>query len=312
MEYLEVSCYRELQVKCSGHELDAGDGAIHHGRISDSGKVTQMSKGPPKFERPPVIETVLGVQFPPIAGFRNAHLGAFWKANYPDWEVPNDVPPLAPQYERFEESELKAAVQPQLVFSQDPSMRIQIQNSTGDRMVQLQNGRLHYNWLTGPEQASYPDYSTVREEFDRALNGFRSFLIREHLNPFSPDQWEITYVNHIPQGTVWNTPSDWVRVLSALLGRTDQIKTTRFESCGGSWRFEITPQRGRLHVELSHGWTNDQESQQLLMLKLTARGPIQRNGLSLDEGLNLGHDAIVQTFREITSRRAREYWGESL
>jgi hypothetical protein len=31
------------------------------------------------YENPPVVKTVLGVQFEPLATFSNAHLGAFWK-----------------------------------------------------------------------------------------------------------------------------------------------------------------------------------------------------------------------------------------
>jgi hypothetical protein len=32
----------------------------------------------PDYERPPVVETVLGVQFDPLPDLCNAHLGAFW------------------------------------------------------------------------------------------------------------------------------------------------------------------------------------------------------------------------------------------
>ena len=33
----------------------------------------------PDYEHPPVVETVIGVQFDSLPELRNAHLGAFWK-----------------------------------------------------------------------------------------------------------------------------------------------------------------------------------------------------------------------------------------
>ena len=59
----------------------------------------------PDYNDPPVVETVLGVQFDRLPGFKNAHLGAFWKTlNAAEWPVVQDAPPLAPQFERFDKS----------------------------------------------------------------------------------------------------------------------------------------------------------------------------------------------------------------
>jgi len=33
----------------------------------------------PDYVNPPVVETILGVQFERLPAFKNAHLGAFWK-----------------------------------------------------------------------------------------------------------------------------------------------------------------------------------------------------------------------------------------
>ena len=61
------------------------------------------AKGPfPDYVDPPVVETILGVQFDPLASWRNAHLGVFWKTlNTDDWPNVSDAPPLQPQFERF-------------------------------------------------------------------------------------------------------------------------------------------------------------------------------------------------------------------
>jgi len=58
-----------------------------------------------KFERPPVNETVLGVQFDPLPRLSSAHLGAFWASLGTDWPVVNDAPELEQQFERFGKGE---------------------------------------------------------------------------------------------------------------------------------------------------------------------------------------------------------------
>ena len=88
----------------------------------------------PDYENPPVIETVLGVQFDRLAGFKNAHLGSFWKslgdggdATGETWPTVTDVPPLPVQFERFGEAGAWAKGF-QFQLTQDPSSRLQIKN----------------------------------------------------------------------------------------------------------------------------------------------------------------------------------------
>lgn len=114
----------------------------------------------PDYDNPPVVETVLGVQFDRLPGFKNGHLGAFWKSlDADEWPVVQDVPPLSPQFERFDKS-ANWAQGIQLQLTQDPACRLQIKNKDGDRMIQLQNNRLHFNWL-GEGGGRYPRYDRV-------------------------------------------------------------------------------------------------------------------------------------------------------
>src|SRR5260370_24827746 len=129
-------------------------------------------------------------------------------------------------------------------------IRILIKNSEGDRMIQGQNGRLHFNWL-GEAGARYPRYPKVREGFATALRSFISFVGEEKLGEIKPNQWEVTYLNHIPKGTVWNTPDDWG--FFRPLGAVPTIKeVVQGESFGGEWHFVIPDQREPLHVAWRH------------------------------------------------------------
>jgi uncharacterized protein (TIGR04255 family) len=277
----------------------------------------------PDYERPPVVETVLGVQFDRLPRLKNAHLGAFWKTldrvEWPvvedaplllEWPVVADAPPLPPQFEQFDSvSGWARGVQVQL--TQDPACRLQIKNGEDDRMIQVQNGRLHFNWLR-KGGGSYPRFTRVRSEFAPLLERFKQFLSDENLGEFRPNQWEVTYVNHIPQGTVWRTPADWG--FFEPLAAVPTIKTVaEAESFGGQWHFVIPPQLGRLHIDWEHlesRQVSKEDVKKFIRITLTARGPVGPDGVStVLDGLDLGRATIVRSFRRLMSDDANRFWG---
>ena len=126
------------------------------------------------YESPPVVETVVGVQFDRLSNFTNAHLGAYWHHIGVDhWPTPVDAPPLTSQFERFHDSSNWGGGF-NLHLTQDPASRMQLKNHDGSRMLQIQNGRMHHNWL-GEEGGEYPRYEAVRDEFEKYLRSFIEF-----------------------------------------------------------------------------------------------------------------------------------------
>lgn len=269
-------------------------------------------KGPlPDYERPPVIETVLGVQFERVPGFKIAHLGGFWKTlDTGEWPMVSDAPPLPPQYESFTEAGRWTARGIQFQLTQEISPRLRIKNKDGDRMIQVQNSRLLFNWL-GHAQGKYPRYEEVRMGFLWTSQRFNQFLAQEDLGTVQPNQWEVTYVNHIPKGTVWNTPDDWG--FFRPLGLVPAIEgVVQGESFTGGWHFVIPDQRGRLHVEWQHATRHELEQQEIIVLTLTARGPLQQAEEPLQAvlaGLDLGRETIVRAFTGFMDDAANKYWG---
>ncbi|HEV2970733.1 MAG TPA: TIGR04255 family protein [Pirellulales bacterium] len=266
----------------------------------------------PDYERPPVVETVLGVQFDQIVNFGNAQLGAFWKTlDLAEWASVTDAPALVSQFEQFGDA---VKWQPQLgiQFTQVPRTRLQIKNSNGDRMIQIQDNRVHFNWSKS-EESSYPRYPAVRNGFEYALRRFVDFISEEHLGEFRPNQWEVTYINNIPKGTVWRVPSDW-GFFRLLAGVSDVANLVDGESFSGEWHFQIPDQRGRLHIQWQHGLApaKPPEHQETVWLTLTARGSLGDAAdplRSVVNGLDLGHHTIVNSFRTLMSDEANTYWG---
>lgn len=260
----------------------------------------------PSFERPPVIETVLGVQFQPLPGLRNAHLGAFWKTLGEDWPVVLDAPILEPIFERFTEGGSWRVTGPHLTLTSNSTSRLQIRNKTKDAMIQIQNGRLHFNWL-GQKGQEYPRYKGVRPRFDDTLRRFTAFVEQLSLGDILPNQWEITYVNHVPQGDLWRSPEDISSIFDGLPILRDSPTALRFEAFTGEWHFAIAPQQGRLHIEAGF-IRSGAPAESVFRLTLTARGPAN-NVAEMKTGLDLGRRTIVRTFAEVASKEAKKHWG---
>ena len=260
------------------------------------------------FDNPPVVETVVGVQFAPLANLTSGYYGWFWKQFLDEtWVRTSDAGVLPDQFEKFGDEVVWGVSSIQFGVLSVPLVRVQIFNAKNDRLIQIQNTRFLYNWQK--QEGAYPRYASTRREFDALFARFCDFARTVDLGEVKPNQWEVIYVNHIPKGPLWNSPSDWKRILPGLLDAGQALPGLRFESVG-EWHYEIEPRRGRLHIAAQPGRAGTATGPDVLMLQFTARGPIlEKPGWSLGDGLDLGHEAIVRTFGEMASPEALKLWG---
>jgi uncharacterized protein (TIGR04255 family) len=274
-----------------------------------------MVQGQPKFDAPPVIETVLSVQFSRLPGFSTAHAGRFW-ADYVGvpakiggaWSRANDAARLEDQFERFGVNDAWGRVGLKLTNASEPR-RTQIIRDDEERMIQIQDSRLILNWRK--RDGGYPSYGTLLPEFKALLSAFEAFVAGAGLGKVELNQWELAYVNHIPRGEMWDTPRDWPKIIPGLFippavggGKDPPLHEN---VGGGDWRFALADQRGRLFVSLRHSKMAPTDSPELLDLTLTTRGPVTKSE-SWEQGLDLGHDAIVRTFAAMTSAESHRTW----
>lgn len=263
----------------------------------------------PKFSKPPVVETILGVHFVPMRRLKNAHFGIFWKQlKTTDWPHIDEAAPVSPTVERFGEGvplELRN-INLHLTTEAAPT-RLRIRNSDDDRMIQIQNGVFRYNWLGHKEQNKYPQFGSVNRDFYSCYSRFADFARKENLGDIQPQQWEISYINHLEKGTVWKQPQDVASVFPNLLGSLPPLNSTGtpVESLGGQWCHLIGEQQGRLHINLKHARKADET--EIFVFTLTARGPAHSDE-EMHAGIELGHQTIVFAFKELTSPAAHQYW----
>ncbi len=267
--------------------------------------MTNEKTGWPDLPAAPVIETVLGAQFAPLKGLTSAHVGWFWKQCLDNkWEKVAEAVALPDEFERF--GPMSAASARFKVGPIGFPPRLQFSWANEGRMMQIQATRFHYNWnRIGGE---YPRYRKVREEFDHHFETFCRFVDQANLGQVVLNQWELTYIDSIPQGSLWTTPADWHDVLPGLFSARGLPRHVHLESFGGEWHFEIAPQLGRLHVSVQQARLGDNPTPTLL-LQTTGRGAIGKEGVaSLAEGLELGHGAALELFFSITSDKAQNAW----
>lgn len=280
---------------------------VHANSAPRETAVRDTASASPKFHKPPVVEVVLGVQFEPLKGFKDAHAGLYWATHLgkDSWPKVKVAPHLPSSFERFGLDEQWGVVPPFEIRPGDQPNRTQFLNLAEDRMIQVQDTRFHYNWVK--KDGEYPSYDRLLPEFQEELARFRAFSEKEEeLGEVKENQWEITYVNHVPARPLWEPGDDGSSVFP-WCGSPELSHVTLRGAFGGRWLYVIGENRGRLHAKLSTG--KHPEKGDILVLDLTARGPLGPEEGALDEGLRLGHDAIVFSFVEMTSERAHQEWG---
>lgn len=268
-----------------------------------------MTKALPKFDAPPVVETVLSAQFARLEEFSNAHGGWFWKEYLrEDWVKVRSTPRLDDQIEFFGDQIKWGPAVSGIKFTHGLTTdRFQFVRADNERMIQIQDSRFIYNWKK--ETANYPSYDKVLLEFKSNFESFQKFVKDANLgSPLVLNQWEVTYVNHIPKDGLWNSFEDWSNILPGFFvppNESDQLQPEQFS---GEWRLTIAENHGRLYINVNRGRAGI-EGPEVMRLQITARGPVDaEKGMDLQSGFDLGHESIVRTFAAMTSPAAHKHW----
>ena len=174
--------------------------------------------------------------------------------------------------------------------------------------VQVQNGLLLTNWL-GHGGGEYPRFRALRDLHRDVGDAFAEFVGGRGYDPPVPNQWELSYVNHLPRGGVWETPADWAG-LFRLPAPTAPTERAALENFSGRWHFQLPEEAGRVHVRIDHESEDGAGREERLAFVLTARGPASSDA-EVADGLERGHEAIVRMFTDLTSDAAHQYWGRT-
>ncbi len=257
----------------------------------------------PYFENPPIVETVLSVQYDRLP-LGSVHFGLYWQTireRYPKWE---EQSPLLPQVEQV----TGPGAQILRLEFQQRTPRLWFVNTDQTEMIQVQNDRFIKNWRKIEGQA-YPRYGAViKPAFEDDYQRFAAFLTRERLGNIKINQCEVTYVNHIVSGDVWSR-WDEIDEIFTFCKRCDisapHLGAT--ENLGVQLRFPIldTAEQwiGRLHVDIQPALTAI-DGKPMYVMQLTARGMV----LEGYDFLDIGHWCVVKMFEQLTTPKMHRVW----
>lgn len=268
----------------------------------------------PSFERPPVSEVALSVQFDKISGLRSFELSALWKRFAEQFPKVEEHPPLEPVVEQLKLGPQSGRIEFS-VMNLPPVPRYYFISKSGNELIQVQPDRFGHNWRKTGEGDEYPRYEKIRQQFQANLESFCEFLGSERLGRFSPSQVEITYVNHIVSGAGWEQFGEIQKVLNVqslkysdgFLGEAETI--SHFER--HIIRYNDKPV-GRLHIQAEPAYRVT-DGKAILKLEMIARGyPLNGNLEGVLTFLDLGREYIVRGFASITTEEMHTIWGRTI
>lgn len=268
----------------------------------------------PDYEKHPLDETVMGIQFEPLKQFGVQHLFRYWSRiseRYPRIEEQSILS------HTIEKSELTPQKPPPLLIAQPtetiPMSRFWFLDAAGNHLIQVQNDRFIRNWRLRTGHEDYPRYDSLFASFWREWEGFQSLLRDEKIEGPKVDQCELTYVNYIDLDQIKDGLSgmEHAFVIFEQQDRNDFLpkpSLMKWESA-----YALPQGRGRLHVSASPIFRH-RDFKLVVNFTLSARGnPINEQLPSNDQikaWFDLAHEWIVRGFDELTTPAMHKIWGK--
>jgi uncharacterized protein (TIGR04255 family) len=256
----------------------------------------------PGYKQPPVIETVMGVEFVPLEKWSIPHFGLYWttvRKAFPDTE---SKPVLVST------SEGTQAVRVEVQST--PEARCWFIDPTGSELIQVQKDRFLFNWRKTPSEVPYPRYhERVRPQFINWWKTFSSFLENENIEQPEVLQCDLTYINHIPKGDGWEVASDWHNVFSVCGDFRQELFLPAPESRRFAFNYQMPNEMGSLNVSATRA-VRTKDGKEIILFQLTAKGkPASSNISDITEWLDTAHDWVVKGFTELTMPDMHKRWG---
>jgi uncharacterized protein (TIGR04255 family) len=250
----------------------------------------------PSYDQPPVTEVACSVLFNSIEGLLSPHIGLLWQRFQPEYPFCDDVAPIAPRIEIFGEQDIEPMVE---LTNIPPLPRVWLISNDGTRIIQIQRDRFVHNWRKISPESEYPRYGTLIKGFQEHLSNFDAFLAEAELKQVQPLQYELTYVNQIPQGDAWSNLEDIGKVFPDFAWKANPQRFLSYpQSISWATVFELPDELGRLHASVKYAVLNNYPS---LLFELTVRGiGSYTSREALQNWFDIAHEWIVYAFGDLT------------
>lgn len=262
----------------------------------------------PRFAKPPVVETVMGVHFRPI--LTSAHQGLLWARCFRDrFPKLEERPPVEEMRERFGEERLAATPSVQWQVMDRPDVpRLWATSEDGEHVVQIQRNAFFANWLKPGEEAAYLPYLERREEFNAQLTQIDQFVRDEGLGRIEPTSCVVTYVNHIEYGGLDEIGPALADTLACWTNETSDGWLSGPDKAVLNLGFPMPEKAGRLNVQV-RPIVRRKDKKEMLKLELTARSAVSKREIAeAIDWMDVGHEWVVRGFVSLTRPEMHRQW----
>ncbi|WP_204140376.1 TIGR04255 family protein [Halomicronema sp. CCY15110] len=253
----------------------------------------------PSFREPPIVESVLGVEFDTLESWSILAFGEFWQAireSYPTYEL---QPPIgaAPGGELTIE----------YGFPGKLPVRCWFKNTSDSQLLQVQDDRFLYNWRNYVTEDKYPRYEEkLRPEFIKEWETFCSFLSTKSSEMPKIKSCQITYVNHLEQGKEWEKLDDIVEAFAFLNGsfQVGSLSSLNFQLAA-----DVPSENLKVQVSIAKALRNS-DSKEIVQFSLTGIAVPESSDLdSILNCLDKIRRNLVVVFKNMTSEKMHQRWG---
>jgi uncharacterized protein (TIGR04255 family) len=264
----------------------------------------------PRFAKPPVVETVLGVHFRPLEKLTSAHQGLLWEQCFrPRFPKLEERPPVEEARERFGKERLVGTPTVRWRVQDRPDVpRLWAASENGEHVVQIQRGAFFANWLKTAEEVAYWPYVERRQEFHQQLAQVHQFVRDEGLGRIELTSCVVTYINHIDYGGLDEIGPALARVLTCWTDQTSDGWLPDPDRVVLDFAFPMPEQTGRLNVQMKP-IVRRGDKKQMLRLELTARSAVRKRDLAeAIAWMDTGHEWVVRGFASLTRPEMHHLW----
>lgn len=252
-----------------------------------------------KFDTPPVVETVMDIQFEDVSGFSAPHLGDLWSEFGRDVFIDCENVPILP----------KLNAPPGISFFNRPEIpRVWFKDKSGNILLQFQADRFCYNWRKSNNQKNYPSYKSNLEKFKKYYDNLLSFLKKNASNVPKIEMLELRYINIIPLSTIGNL--DQIGKLLNNFNWSFKANTMPIpKNINFSLRFEV-PSIQAFHNFSLFSAQDIETGDEILRLDNSIRGrsPSHIFDPEIENWFNEAHKWLVNSFINMTTVEMQEQW----
>jgi uncharacterized protein (TIGR04255 family) len=268
----------------------------------------------PEFERPPLNELVLSIQFG-VLPFKNVHAGILRQRFLDSYPCVEEQLPIEPVLETFGPLQVKP---PQLSFEvlEVPPIRYWFVSADGNELLQVQRDRLIHNWRYQKPEDRYPRYEPLRAKFEGEIAIAQTFFREHGLGEIVCNQCEVSYINLITfdDGADPNSRLSEIFTIVTEDYSDDYLRKMKVERGQFNLSYKIPDESGkepvgRLHIGVQPVIRRP-ENRPAIQLTVTARGkPLDETVASALSWLDMGREVGVRGFTSVTTREMHRLWG---